>query len=85
MSSPTYQFEKNDGQDSVDREEPGHHHHDHGHGQVGAQHADGGDPAAVRRRDKRAVRAVSALGLKAWSSDSHRSGEKWKRFTNGKL
>lgn len=51
----SYHFEKNDRQDSVYGEEPGHHHHHHGHGQVGLEHADGGDPAAVRKTQTRLI------------------------------
>lgn len=86
VHSPAYHFEKNDGQDSVDCEEPGHHHHDHGHGQVGAQHADGGDPAAVRKDTKRAVRPFLAHGFETAGAQIHTGAErKWKRFTNEQL
>lgn len=50
-----YHLQKDDRQDGVDGEKPGHHHHDHGHGQVSPQHADGGDPAAVDNRQNKLI------------------------------
>lgn len=46
----TYHLQKDDCEDSIHSEKPGHHHHDHGHGQVSIQHADGGDPATANNR-----------------------------------
>lgn len=46
----TYHFQEHDCQDGIHCEETSHHHHNHGNGQVWLEHADGGDPPTVRKR-----------------------------------